>query len=115
MKVILIMGAIIIFIVVLIGGGLFIFKGDDILNRGTEKALLVVQSQVEDALPANYSVDEVRKKFDVVLEKVKTGEVNTGELTALLTWIPARLQDGKLDSVEVDSVIQRLNKAVTTK
>ena len=112
MKTIIISAGVVLLVVLLAAGALFYFKGSEILQIGAEKSLLIARSQVEKALPEAYPTDKIMKEFDAVLEKSKTGQINMGELKNLLLWIPAKLEDSNLDSVEVDSLIQRLHRIV---
>ena len=112
MKIVVISGAFFIILICLVAVGLLFFKSDEIISMGTEKALLLAQSQIEKALPANYPVEDVRRQFNAAVEKLKTGEINTSELTSLLSEIPSKLQDGKIDSTEVNNILERLRQAV---
>lgn len=60
----------------------------------------------------DYPADKIMKEFDVTSEKAKAGHINTEELKNLLQWLPAKLEDGGLDSLEIDSLIQQLHKMV---
>lgn len=106
----LIIAGVILLIVLLIVGGLLLFKGTNLLQMGVEKSLLMARSQVENAAPETYPVDKIKKEFDTVLAKVKTGQINSGELKNFLLWLPTKLKSTKLDSVEVDSMLAKLHK-----
>lgn len=110
MKKILIIAGVIVLVVLLIVVGLVLFKGGELLKIGVEKSLLMARSQVEKALPETYAPDKIRKEFDAVLNNVRAGQINTGNVKNLLLWMPTVLEDSKLDSMEVDSLIQRLHK-----
>jgi len=112
MKNTLIIAGVILLVVVLIVGGMLLFKGGELLKMGIEKSLLMARSQVEKALPETYPADKITKEFDAVLGKVKTGQINSGEFKNLLLWLPVKLEDTRIDSVEADSLIARLHKIV---
>ena len=89
--------------------------GDDTVEMYMVESLLMVRSQVEKALPPGYPLDNVMAEFDAALDKVVIGQIDAGEMIQHLKWISANLQDGKLDSVEIESVIIGFHKVVATK
>jgi len=109
-KALIIAGVMLLFVV--IAGGLILFKDANILQLGAEKSLQIARSQVEKALPETYPADKIKKEFDAVLEKAKAGQINSGELKNFLLWLPTKLNDTKLDSLEVDNLITRLHRIV---
>ena len=111
----LIIAGVILLVVLLIVVGLVLFKGGELLKIGVEKSLLLARSQVEKALPSSYPSDRIKKEFDAVLDNVRAGQINTGNVKNFLLWMPTVLEDSKLDSVEVDSLIQRLHKIAEVK
>ncbi|MBC8184179.1 hypothetical protein H8E88_24055 [candidate division KSB1 bacterium] len=115
MKKTLIIAGVILLIVVVIAGGQLLFKGANILQLGAEKSLQIARSQVEKALPETYPADKIKKEFDAVLGKAKAGQINSGELKNFLLWLPTKLKNTKLDSIEVDNLITRLHKIVEVK
>lgn len=81
-------------------------------KMGAEQSLKMTRSQVEKVLPADYPQDKIMKEFDVAIDKAKARKINRKELKNLLIQMPAKLVDGKLDSMEVNCLIQQLNKIV---
>ena len=115
MKKVVISGAVVLVVVLIVGLGQLFQKSNEIVQMGTAESLLNVRSQVEKALPGGYPGENVMAEFDATLEKMRAGQVDAGELIQHLKRISAGLQDGKLDSVEVDSVIIGFHKIIATK
>lgn len=112
MKKILIIFGILLLAAILVIGGLFLFKGSELLQFGAEYGLKQIKSQVKEIAPEGLQADSLMLAFDQALEKTQSGRINTGELKNLLLWIPAKMADGKLDSLEIQNILQRLNKIV---
>ena len=60
----------------------------------------------------DFQADSLMQGFDEVIAKARGGELNTTELKGLLLWMPAQIEDGSLDSVEVDSLKQRVYRLI---
>ncbi|HSW39085.1 MAG TPA: hypothetical protein VLL97_06300 [Acidobacteriota bacterium] len=111
MKIILIIAGIVVLALLLVVGGLiYFFQSGELLKMGAEQSLLLARSQVAEALPPDYPPEKILALFDTVLERAKSGHINTAELKNLLVALPAKLLDGRLDPNEADSVIQHLHK-----
>ncbi len=115
MKITLIIAGVVLLVVLLVVGGLLLFKGSELLTIGVEKSLLMAQSKVEKALPETYPANIIKKEFDAVLDKAKAGQINSGELKNFLLWLPTKLKNTKLDSVEVENLLNRLHNIVEVK
>ncbi|MBC8184181.1 hypothetical protein H8E88_24065 [candidate division KSB1 bacterium] len=112
MKIQTVIALVILMVTLLIGRALFYLKGGYILQMGAEQSLKMTRSQVEKALPTDFPADKIMKEFNVTLEKAKASKINKKKLKNLLIQMPAKLEDGKLDSVEVDSLIQQLRNII---
>lgn len=108
-------GAVVLVVVLILGVKELFYMGDDTVKMHTAESLLMVRSQVEKALPADYPAENVMAAFDVALDKVTTGQIDAGEMIQHLKRISANLQDGQLDSVEIESVIIGFHKVMATK
>ena len=60
----------------------------------------------------DFQADSLMQGFDEVIAKARSGELNTTELKGLLLWMPAQIEDGSLDSVEADSLKQRVYRLI---
>ena len=99
----------ILFILIVVIGGLFICtQKDKLAGYAIEKILDARKSEIVASLPASVKSDSARVILDGVLEKVKTGEIDKLELQLLATNFQQILADNKIDSTEAEKLLQTL-------
>lgn len=106
-KVLLIIGAVIL--VAIIGGGIWLYSNADMIaNKGIEVIFDGAQEVVLKDLPSNYGVEEVKQLFS----KAKTIAIEKGfsspELQSFAQTFQDVTADEKVDSVELEQVIENL-------
>ena len=107
----LLSGAGVIIVVVLVADALLlIFKGDDLIRMEAEKRLRATLASAEKALPPDADTDDLRKAFDQALAAARAGHIGAEELAGFLLGTRSDLEDGRLTSEEMDSMVQQLNQ-----
>ena len=63
-------GAVVLVVVLILGVKELFYMGDDTVKMHTAESLLMVRSQVEKALPADYPAEKVMAAFDGLFLRV---------------------------------------------
>lgn len=113
MKKILLVLALLLLTLLMVGGLIFYFFQSEFVRIGAEQSLAIARSQITGVFPPDYPPEKILAVIDTVMVKAKSGQINTKELTDLLVSLPAKLQDGTLDSTESESVILQLQRIIS--
>jgi hypothetical protein len=101
---------IIIAAIIIIGAGLLWINKDKIINFAVKKGVEVMENAVVSSLPVSVSQDSVRVLFKKTMDKITASEISGEDLRELLTTFQQSMQDKKLDSLEVNTILQGLKK-----
>lgn len=101
-----------ILILVLIVAAVIFFYSNrtKLANLMVEKSLPHLESLVVQNLPAEFKRDQVHDQFVKFSVKFKTGQYDKQEMQALFLKFKTAMDDKKIDSTEVKSILASLEK-----
>ncbi len=101
----------IVILVLIVAAVIFFYTNRaKLANLMVEKSLPHLQSLVVQNLPAEFSKEQVQEQFHKFSEKFKTGEYDKQEMQAFFMKFKSAMDDKKIDSTEVKSILASLEK-----
>lgn len=96
--------------IVLIAAVLICTNRKKIVDLMFEKSFVLMEQTVVKNLPQTVSKDNVRAMFKTVEGKIKSGNVDQKELQGFYKTFQAGFKDQKLDSLEVERLLEDLKR-----
>ena len=110
MKKFLIIAGIVI-LVIIIGGGIYVYiNKDNLANMAMEQSLKMVEQVTLDNLTANYNREEVKSIISNAKIKLKEKGFSAPELQSLVVTFQHATEDKQLDSLEVKNIIDQFKE-----
>lgn len=96
--------------IILIAGIYICSNKDKLAGMVVEKSFVVMENAVVKHLPQGASQDSVRTMFKNIVDKIKTQKVDKQELKTFVLTFQAAFRDQKLDSTEVNRLLEGLKR-----
>ena len=98
----------VIFIMVIIGGGLLWFYRGKVISKATK----VMETKIVKRLPEGIDKKEVKELFAKARKAIKTGDYDKKKLKAVGRECKKALKDKKLTEEEINKIIKELKEAL---
>ena len=109
MKKFLIIAAIVVVVVIIVFIIIFATKGKQLVNVAIDKGFSTMESVMLANRPASVPEDSIRTVIDSTIVKIKMGEVDPTTMRAIMMKFKGYMDDKKLDSLEVMSMLEEMN------
>ena len=108
-KVLLIIGGVVVGIII-IAAVLFYLNKDKIAQKGVDMIFQSMEQMITANLPQDVAQDSVKTMISTIKSKILTKEIDMYELQNLMIHFKESMNNNELDSLEVKSLIEQMNK-----
>jgi hypothetical protein len=108
-KFFLMLGVVVLVLIVVVFAYVYMNRGK-LANMMVEKSLPQVENLIADNLPASVSKAQLHQEFEKFTANVKAGKIDAQEIQKMFMNFKNAMEDKKLDSLEVKSLLESLHK-----
>ena len=110
MKKFLIIAAIVVVVVIIVLIILLATKGKQMMDLAVDRGLGAMEQMMIANRPSSVSEDSIKTVLDATIEKIRFGDADPKNVRMLMMKFQGYLDDKSLDSLEVKSMLEEMNR-----